>query len=144
MISLLLPNHQVVLDRFVTACQVDRRVVAAFLAGQEKFICLLGEPLFLEDFGLPQAFFYIFSDPAVGEEPYFKVDQALPIEQISPLKETYCPMEYGAMLQAAFVIFRYYQGLALTLAKSHGIKYQMKLERMMLHQLEKLDKASLI
>jgi hypothetical protein len=27
------PNHQVVLDRFVKACQPDERIVAAFLVG---------------------------------------------------------------------------------------------------------------
>ena len=29
----LAPNYQVVLDRFVTVCQKDERVVAAFLSG---------------------------------------------------------------------------------------------------------------
>ena len=74
-------NHQVVIDRFVAACQADERVVAAFLGGsyargtadaysdvdlglittdaayetfltgREAFIRRLGEPVFLEDFG---------------------------------------------------------------------------------------------
>ncbi len=73
-------NHQVVMNRFVAACQADERVVAAFLggsyargttdeysdldfylittdeayddffAGREAFLRLLGEPVFLEDF----------------------------------------------------------------------------------------------
>src|SRR5437588_10610720 len=71
-------NHQVVMNRFVEACQADERVVAAFLsgsyargaadaysdldfglitsdeayedflAGREAFVRLLGEPVFLE------------------------------------------------------------------------------------------------
>ena len=76
-----LPHHQqIVIDRFVAACQADERVVAAFLggsyargtadsysdldlylvttdeayndffAGREAFMRLLGEPVFLEDF----------------------------------------------------------------------------------------------
>jgi hypothetical protein len=74
-------NHQVVMNRFVAACQADERVLPAFLhgsyvkgtvdaycdldlglittdeayvdfnAGREAFIRLLGEPVFLEDFG---------------------------------------------------------------------------------------------
>lgn len=73
-------HHQVVMNRFVAACQADERVVAAFLGGsyatgttdaysdldlflittdeayedfkasREAFIRLLGEPVFLEDF----------------------------------------------------------------------------------------------
>ena len=73
-------NHQIITNRFVAACQVDERVVAAFIsgsyargttdiysdldfgliitdeayddffAGREAFIRLLGEPVFLEDY----------------------------------------------------------------------------------------------
>src|SRR5260221_12204675 len=73
-------HHQIVMNRFVAACQADERVVAAFLggskargttdaysdldlylittdeayddffAGRETFLRLLGEPVFLEDF----------------------------------------------------------------------------------------------
>jgi predicted nucleotidyltransferase len=83
-------NHQVVLNRFVAACQADARVVAAFLggsyahgtadaysdldlglittdmayedflAGRAAFIRLLGEPLFLETFHHPNFAFFIF------------------------------------------------------------------------------------
>ena len=90
--SKLHPNHEVILDRFVQACQSDNRVVAAFLvgsyvkgradehsdldlyvitsdeayddfvAGRESFVRLLGEPLFLEDFDLPDIVFLIFPD----------------------------------------------------------------------------------
>ena len=265
-------NHQDIVERFIAACQADERIVAAFLggsyakdkvdkfsdldlffittdeayedflAGRESFVRLLGEPLFLEDFGLPHGYIIIFSngteadiwfgreskfkdihegsyrilldkkgilagvvfpmhaaDPAkqteilrqqidwfwhdlshfikaMGrrqlwfaygeleflrqlcvklarlkynfsdayvEEPYFKLERDLPIEQLSPLEETYCPMEYEAMLQAAWVIFRFYQAVAPTLAKAHGITYQVGLEQMMARHLEELDAARL-
>src|ERR687891_42010 len=85
-------NHQVVMNRFVVACQADERIVAAthygsyargaadaysdldlgllttdeafedFVASREAFIRLLGEPLLLEDFDLPNMVFCIFSD----------------------------------------------------------------------------------
>jgi hypothetical protein len=261
-------NHQVILDRFITACQADERIVAAFLGGsyardeadkfsdldlyfittdeayqdflaaREPFVRLLGEPLFLEDFGVPHGTLIIFSngteaeiwfgheskykdihegpcrvlldkkgilagvgfpnqlaDPvkqaellrqqidwfwhdlshfikAMGrrqlwfaygelevirrmcvnlarlrynfsgayavEEPYFKVEQALPVEQLVPLEGTICPLEYDAMLEAALVIFRFYQAVAPILAQAHGITYQVGLEQMMKSQLEEL------
>jgi predicted nucleotidyltransferase len=81
---------------------------------------------------------YNFSDAWVGEEPYFKVEQALPVEQLSPLQTTFCAMEYRAMLQAAFVIFRFYRDMALELTKEHHITYPTDLERMMISQLEEL------
>ena len=79
-----------------------------------------------------------FSDAYVGEEPYFKVEQALPVERLSPLQTTFCAMEYEALLQAAFEIFRFYQDVAPTLAQVHGIIYQTDLERIMIKRLEAL------
>ena len=261
-------NHQDVVDRFIVACQTDKRIVAAFLGGSyangaadkfsdldlycittdeayedflaecKVFIRLLGEPLFLEDFGATHGYFFIFSngsegefwfgreskfkdihggpyrvlldkkeilvgevfpkhmadqaaqietlrqqidwfwhelshfikamgrrqlwsaygqlevmrqicvnlarlrynfsDANVGEEPYFKVEQALPIEQLSPLQTSFCSLEYEAMLQAALVICRFYQDAAANLANVHSITYQVDLERMMISQLEEL------
>jgi predicted nucleotidyltransferase len=265
-------KHQVVINRFVAACQADERVVAAFLggsyvkgtadaysdldlslittaeafekftAGREAFIRLLGEPLFLEDFDLSNIAFFIFpdgtevelwfgseshlnhihsgpyrvlldkkgllagavfpeyqpaqaeqietlrrliywfwhdlshfitamgrgrlwwahgqlealrryclnlarlrqnfSDAEVGEEGYFKVEQAIPAEQLAPLQATYCPLEQEAMLQAALVIVHFYQELASLLAQTHGITYPADLERVMVDRLEKLGRLS--
>ena len=77
----LADNHRDIVDRFLSACQADDRVVAAFLGGshakgtadrfsdldlffittdeayqdflveRECFVRLLGEPLLVEDFG---------------------------------------------------------------------------------------------
>jgi len=85
------------LDRFVAACRADGRVVAAalhgshargsadrysdldlgvitadaayedFVAGREAFVRQLGEPLFLEDFGLSDTLFFILADGTEGE-----------------------------------------------------------------------------
>ena len=85
-------KQQAVINRFVAACEADERVVAAFLggsyargtadaysdldlglittddayedflAGREAFIRLLGEPVFLESFGLAHIAFFIFAD----------------------------------------------------------------------------------
>jgi len=84
-----------------------------------------------------------FSDADVGEEGYFKVEQAIPVEQLSSLEVTFCPLEQGAMLQAALVIVRFYQELAPLLAQTHGITYPVDLERVMYARLEKLGQARL-
>lgn len=261
-------NHRAVLDRFVSACQADARIIAAFLGGsfvsgtadiysdldlylittdggyedflaeRHAFIQVLGEPLFLEQFGVIHGLFFIFSDetegelwigresdflnlhegpyrvlvdkqdilanvifpaqPAdfieqterlrrlisgfwhemshfvkamgrqqlwfaygqlealrhmcvnlarlqynfadawVGDEPYFKIEHVFPVEQLASLRTTYCPMAYHKMLQAGLVIFRFYQDIAPSLAKTHGIIYQPILERMMTKHFERL------
>lgn len=266
-------NHEEILERFVTACQADDRIVAAFLGGsyakgqvdkhsdldiffittdeaykdfvveRERFVQRLGEPLFREDFGLAHGYCLIFSNmtecdlwfgregefrniysgpykvlidkkdilegevflPSTAEhtkqiellrqqinwfwhevshfikamgrmhlwfafgqieamrqicvvlarlehnfldayvgrgEPYFKIEQALPIEELSPLETTFCPMEYDAMLQAALVICRFYKNVAPGLAETHKLLYPTDLDRMMISQLNALSAAS--
>lgn len=267
--SKLHPNHQVVLNRFVQACQSDDRIVAAllvgsyvkgkadehsdldlylittdqaydaFVSGRESFVRLLGEPLFMEDFDLPGIVFLIFpdgsevevsyvresqvnyvvnepfevlldkknstvgviprerevdrdgqreklrrliywfwhelshfiaamgrghlwwahgqlgalrlycmnlvrlrnnfSDTDIGEEGYFKIENALPVEQLSSLQTTFPPLEQSAMLQAALVIVDFFKELAPLLAQAHGIPYPDGLERVMVARLEKLS-----
>jgi predicted nucleotidyltransferase len=262
-------NHQVILDRFVKACQADESIVAAFLVGsyvkgqpdehsdldlylitkddtyddfvskRESFVRLLGEPLFIEDFDLPDIVFLIFSDGSevevsyrresqvnlifnepfkvlvdkktltagiapgarevdrdkqtenlrrliygfwhelshfitglgrgqlwwaqgqlgalrlhclnlarlrndfsdadVGEEGYFKIEKALPIERLSSLRTTFAPLEQSAMLQAALDIVHFYRELAPPLAQAHRITYPMALERVMSKKLERLS-----
>ena len=79
-----------------------------------------------------------FLDSEVGSEGYFKLEQVLQIEQLSPLQATYCPLERGAMLQAALAIVQFYQELAQSLTRAHGIAYPAALERVMLDRLDKL------
>ena len=79
-----------------------------------------------------------FLDGEVGSEGYFKLEEALPVTQLSPLLATYCPLERGAMLQAALVIVRFFQELALLLTRTHGIAYPAALERVMLDRLDRL------
>lgn len=91
------PSHPAVIERFIAECRADERIVAAtlygshasgaadahsdldlglittdkdygdFIAEREAFIRLLGEPLFLEDFGSPVAVFFILSNGAEVE-----------------------------------------------------------------------------
>lgn len=264
--------HQETAGRFVAACQADHRIVAAFLGGsyareeadrfsdldlyfvttdesyqdflveKESFVRQFGEPLFLEDFGVPHGYCFMLSNTTEGEvwfgsesqfkdihsgpfrvlldkkkilvgetfpfpkadqtkqlevlrrqidrfwhelshfikamgrkqlwfaygqiesmrrmcailarlnhnfsdayldegEPYFKIEQALPNENLTSLQSTVCLMEYDAMLQAAFVLCRFYQDLAPRLAETYHLSYQPELERMWISQLQGLSQA---
>jgi len=83
-----------------------------------------------------------FLDHEAVEEPYFKVDQVVPAEQLSRLKETYCPIDKGAMLESIFKIVRIYQELAISLAQAHAIAYPEALEAIMVQRLEDLQVAT--
>ncbi len=79
-----------------------------------------------------------FLDSDVEEEVYFKIENAIPIEGLSPLQKTFCPIEKDAMLQAAYIIVRFYRDLATVLATTHGIIYPERFERVMVDRLKKL------
>ena len=79
-----------------------------------------------------------FADTSVGEEPYFKVEQALPREQLASLQATYCPMERKAMVLSILVILSFYRELARPLARRHGLAYPAELDRLMVERLETL------
>ena len=81
------------------------------------------------------------ADSAVGEDTYFKLEQALPIEQIAPLQTTFCPQEPAAMLQAAQILLNFYQDLAPSLAVAHDIPYPEMLARIGRQRLEQLGKG---
>ena len=71
-------------------------------------------------------------------EEYFKVELALPVEQIAVLETTFCPLEKAAMLQAALVILEFYQAVAPPLAQCHELAYPAGLEQVMVARLERL------
>lgn len=74
---------------------------------------------------------------------YEKVEQAIPVEQLAPLQATCCPLEQGAMLQAALLIVRFYQELVPPLAGAHGIPYPAALDRVVSDRLAQLCNARL-
>ena len=82
-------------------------------------------------------------DADVGDEAYFKIENVMPVKQLSPLKETFGPMEQEEILKAVLVIVRFYREIAPPLAQRHGIHYSHELERVMLDRLQKLQDASL-
>lgn len=84
-----------------------------------------------------------FSDPDVGQEGYFKIENALPVEHLSALQMTFPPLEQHAMIQAAIDMINFYKELAPPLAQAHGIAYPAKLEQVMVERLEKLRNSQL-
>jgi len=78
-----------------------------------------------------------FADPYVTDE-YFKVELALPVEQIAALQSTFCPLEKAAMLQAALVILDFYRAVAPALAHAHALVYPTGLERVMVARIARL------
>jgi hypothetical protein len=77
-------------------------------------------------------------DADIGTECYWKIDKALPPEQLAALRETIGSMKPAAMLAAARAIVRVYQALAPPLARAHGIEYPAALERIVLDRLAAL------
>lgn len=82
---------------------------------------------------------YDFTDIYATKEPYFKIEQALPTEMLAPLEDTFCPMEYKSMYQAALAICQYYRDVAPALAEEYQLTYQTSLDEHMMGQLRELD-----
>ena len=82
---------------------------------------------------------YNILDADVGNEAYFKIENVMPVEQLSALKETFCPMEKESMLRAALVIVRFYLEIAPALAQKYEVQYSHGLERVMLDRLQRLQ-----
>ena len=76
------------------------------------------------------------------EEPYFKIEQSLPVEVLSPLQTTFCALDGQAMLKAAQTLCRFYLDLAPGLAEAHHLPYQVELEHFLIMDLQKLGDAS--
>lgn len=79
-----------------------------------------------------------FLDPEVGEDPYFKIELNLPVEQLAGLEPTFCPMRREEMLGAAHALLDFYRKVAPALARAHGIAYPDVLERVLIRRLEEL------
>ncbi|MBP6016079.1 MAG: aminoglycoside 6-adenylyltransferase [Candidatus Promineofilum sp.] len=79
-----------------------------------------------------------FDDGEVGDEPWFKLDKALPPQALAGLEATFVPLERSAMLAAAQIILDFYRSLAVPLAEAHGIPYPSGLERLMSARLKRL------
>jgi len=80
-----------------------------------------------------------FSDTEVDEEVYFKIEKAMPVEILSPIRDTFCPMEKESMLKAGHKLLQFYKEIAVPLANEHGIHYPKELETLMTERLMSLQ-----
>jgi lincosamide nucleotidyltransferase len=78
------------------------------------------------------------SDPDVGEEGYYKVDEVLPAAVLAPLRDTMCPLEAEAMFEAASHLLAFYRHLAPRLAQANGLAYPTGLESLLLSRWDHL------
>ncbi|RPI31164.1 MAG: hypothetical protein EHM70_12165 [Chloroflexota bacterium] len=81
-----------------------------------------------------------FSDAEAGDEPYFKLEGAMPVEQLQALQSTFRPMNADELLESVLAIVRFYKEQAVPLARAHGIPYPETLEEVMVHRLEKIGR----
>ena len=77
------------------------------------------------------------ADPDVGDEPYWKIELAMPVEQLAPLQATFCPLELKAIRRAGQTLLDFYREVATILANTHGIPYPTELDRVIAARLEK-------
>ena len=81
-----------------------------------------------------------FEDADAGNEPYFKLEKVMPVEQLSALVPTFCPMDRGDMLASSLALVQFYKELAIPLARKYGISYPDRLERVMVQRLENIQR----
>lgn len=80
-----------------------------------------------------------FSDTEVEGEVYFKIEKAIPVEKLSSLSETFCPLEKKALLESAYIIVDFYREAAIALAPAHEIIYPVDLEHLMVNRLRQVQ-----
>ena len=73
-----------------------------------------------------------------GEEPYEKLDRTIDLAALSPIAETFVPMERDALLRAARELVRFYTEKAPGVAEANGPKYRLELEELMVKRLDAL------
>jgi hypothetical protein len=73
-----------------------------------------------------------------GEEPYEKLDRTIDPAALSPIAETFVPIERGALLRAARVLVRFYAEKAPGVAEANGTTYPLTLEELMVRRLDDL------
>lgn len=84
---------------------------------------------------------YNFGDSEAGDEPYFKIEKHLPVEQLAELRATFGPMERSHLMAACETLVKFYKEQAISLAEAHRLAYPDQLERVMLERLERVSQS---
>ena len=72
------------------------------------------------------------------DEPYWKIDLALPAERLDALRATVAPPDVEPIRDAALAVIGRYRELAIPMAKAHGVVYPAELDRLLTRRLEEL------
>ena len=73
-----------------------------------------------------------------GEEPYEKLDRTMDLAALSPIAETFVPMERDALLRAAQKLVRFYTEKGPRVAEANGAAYPLELAELMVKRLDDL------
>jgi predicted nucleotidyltransferase len=76
------------------------------------------------------------------EEAYEKLEKAVPVSELAPLRATFRPMERDALLKAALDIVSFFREHGPQVAGAYGSEYPEELERLMCDRLDELSLAS--
>jgi hypothetical protein len=79
------------------------------------------------------------ADQGVGDEPYFKVEKAIPATDLESLRGTFGPVEQAHLLRSVMTVLEFYREIAPQLAEKHGVMYPERLEEVTVRRLERLQ-----
>ena len=74
----------------------------------------------------------------IAKEPYEKLDRTIDPAVLSPIAETFVPMERDALLRAARELVRCYTARAPGIAHANEATYPLELEELMVKRLDDL------
>lgn len=81
------------------------------------------------------------TDADAADDPTFKLDKLPIADSLSPLAETFVPLERETMLRAVMIIIDTFRAMAQSLAAAHGLTYPAELERLMLGRLVRISRV---
>jgi hypothetical protein len=132
------PQIQAIVDRLISICQADERIITALGRGQLWWAA--GQIEVLRGYCMSLARLqHDFTAEAALDGPYFKIEKAVRIAGLAPLQTTFCPPEPAALLRSAHLVLRTYQELAHPLTCAHWLDYPEDLELLMLDRLNQIN-----
>ena len=70
----------------------------------------------------------IEQDVEVEDEPFWKLDSAMPADRLDPLRSTFVPIDRDELVRAGREILEFFRRLAPIVARSKGISYPSELD----------------
>ncbi|MGH2609096.1 MAG: nucleotidyltransferase domain-containing protein [Tepidiformaceae bacterium] len=79
-----------------------------------------------------------FADPYTGDEPYFKVEAAMPAHLLDALRGSFGLLDRASLIRSAGVVLPFYQDAARELAAAHDLAYPARLDALFAGRLARL------